>query len=159
MKQHTLYPIYCEYVCCLCTLLCTLNLQLFWQYFLYQFQIFDISSRYLQSLPQKCFPPLLYKHTDIWSIIYDYRLSDCSAKMSVKYFFYDTIVAKQLYRKLSLYTRFIYCRNLKYLTYGNIWLILYTVRGLASSEVLWGVGIISSQVFGHLRSFKSNKVI
>ncbi len=25
---------------------------------------------------------------------------------------------------------------------------------LASSEVLWGVGIISSQVFGHLRSFK-----
>ncbi len=25
---------------------------------------------------------------------------------------------------------------------------------VASSEVLWGVGIISSQVFGHLRSFK-----
>ncbi len=32
-----------------------------------------------------------------------------------------------------------------YLTYGNIWLILYIVRG---------VGIISSQVFGHLGSFK-----
>ncbi len=35
-----------------------------------------------------------------------------------------------------------------------MWLILYTVWGLASSEFLWGVGIISSQVFGHLRSFK-----
>ncbi len=32
--------------------------------------------------------------------------------------------------------------------------ILYVVWGLASSEVLWGVGIVSSQVFGHLRSFK-----
>ncbi len=38
-----------------------------------------------------------------------------------------------------------YCRNLIYLTYGNIWLILYTV---------WGFGIICFQVFGHLRSFK-----
>ncbi len=39
----------------------------------------------------------------------------------------------------------------------NLWrnlVILYVVWGLASSEVLWGVGIISSQVFGHLRSFK-----
>ncbi len=59
--------------------------------------------------------------------------------------FYDTVVAKQLYRKLSLCYRFIYCRNLIYLMYGNIWLILY---------ILWGVGIVSSQVFGHLRSFK-----
>ncbi len=41
--------------------------------------------------------------------------------------FYDTIVAKQLYRKLSFYNRFIYSRNLIYLTYGNIWLILYTI--------------------------------
>ncbi len=32
--------------------------------------------------------------------------------------------------------------------------VLYVVWGLASSEVFWGVGIISSQVFGHLRSFK-----
>ncbi len=32
-----------------------------------------------------------------------------------------------------------------YLTYSNIWLILY---------ILWGVGIISSRVFGHLGSFK-----
>ncbi len=32
--------------------------------------------------------------------------------------FYDTIIAKQLYRKLSFYNRFIYCRNLIYLTYG-----------------------------------------
>ncbi len=47
---------------------------------------------------------------------------------------------------------FIYCRNLIYLTYGKIWLILYIVWGLAS--ILWGVGIISSWVFGHLRSFK-----
>ncbi len=42
-----------------------------------------------------------------------------------------------------------YCRNLIYLTYGNIWLILYTVWG-----ILRGVVIVSSQVFGHLRSFK-----
>ncbi len=34
--------------------------------------------------------------------------------------FYDTIVAKQLYRKLSFYNIFIYCRNLMYLTYGKI---------------------------------------
>ncbi len=33
-------------------------------------------------------------------------------------------------------------------------LILYTVWGFGSSEVLRGVGIISSQVFGHLRLFK-----
>ncbi len=32
--------------------------------------------------------------------------------------------------------------------------VLCVVSGLASSEVLWGVGIISFQVFGHLRSFK-----
>ncbi len=32
--------------------------------------------------------------------------------------------------------------------------ILYVVWWLASTEVLWGVGIISSQVFGHLGSFK-----
>ncbi len=68
--------------------------------------------------------------------------------------FYDTIVAKQLYRKLSFYNRCIYCRNVIYLTYGKIWLILDTLCGLASSEVLRGVGIISSRVFGHLRSFK-----
>ncbi len=35
--------------------------------------------------------------------------------------FYDTIVAKQLYRKLSFYNIFIYCRNLICLTYGEIW--------------------------------------
>ncbi len=35
--------------------------------------------------------------------------------------FYDTIVAKQLYRKLSLYNIFIYCRNLICLTYDEIW--------------------------------------
>ncbi len=34
--------------------------------------------------------------------------------------FYDTIVAKQLYRKLSFYNICIYCRNLIYLTkFGN----------------------------------------
>jgi len=38
--------------------------------------------------------------------------------------FHDTIVAKQLYRKLSFYNRFIYCRNLIYLTSDKIWLIL-----------------------------------
>ncbi len=67
--------------------------------------------------------------------------------------FYDIIVAKQLCRKWSFYNRFIYCRNLIYLIYGKIWFILYAVWGLASSEVLWGVGIISSHVFSHLRSF------
>ncbi len=41
--------------------------------------------------------------------------------------FYDTIVAKQLYRKLRFYNRFIYCRNVIYLPYGKIWLIVYTV--------------------------------
>ncbi len=59
--------------------------------------------------------------------------------------FYDTIVAKQLYWKLRFYNRFIYCRNLIYLTCDTIWLILY---------IVWGVGIIFSQVFGHLGSFK-----
>ncbi len=59
--------------------------------------------------------------------------------------FHETIVAKQLYRKWSVYNRFIYCRNVIYLTYGKIWFILYILRG---------VGIISSQVFGHLGSFK-----
>ncbi len=65
--------------------------------------------------------------------------------------FYDTTVAKQLHRKLSFNNRFIYCRSLIYSTYGKIWLILYAVWGLAFSE---GVVIVSSQVFGHLRSFK-----
>ncbi len=41
--------------------------------------------------------------------------------------FYDTIIAKQLYRKLCFYNIFIYRRNLIYLTYGNIWLILYII--------------------------------
>ncbi len=69
-------------------------------------------------------------------------------------FSYDTIIAKQLYRKLSFCNRFIYRRNLIYLTYGKTWLILYTVWGLASSEFFWGVGIISYQMFGYLRLFK-----
>ncbi len=56
--------------------------------------------------------------------------------------FYDTIVAKQLYTKLCFHNTFIYCRNLKYWTYGKICLI---------QCIVWGVGIISSQVFGHLR--------
>ncbi len=43
------------------------------------------------------------------------------------------LLQKQLYRKLSFYNRFIYCRNLIYLTYGKMWLIQYTVWGLASS--------------------------
>ncbi len=40
---------------------------------------------------------------------------------------HDTIVAELLYRNLSFYNRFIYCRNLTYLTYGKLWLILYIV--------------------------------
>ncbi len=65
--------------------------------------------------------------------------------------FYDTIVAKQLYRKLSFYNISIYCRNLIYFylmaKFGNSVCCLRV-------GILWGVGIISSQVFGHLRSFK-----
>ncbi len=38
--------------------------------------------------------------------------------------FHDTIVAKQFYIKLSFYNRFIYCRNLIYLTYDKIWLCI-----------------------------------
>ncbi len=34
--------------------------------------------------------------------------------------FHETIVAKQLYRKLRFYNTFIYCRILIYLTYGKI---------------------------------------
>ncbi len=43
--------------------------------------------------------------------------------------FYDTIVAKQLYRKSSFYNRFIYCRNLIYLTYDNLVNSVYCLRG------------------------------
>ncbi len=70
-----------------------------------------------------------------------YQYIQFNSRLFAKRFFYDTIFAKQLYRKLRFYNRFIFCRNLIYLTYGNIWLILYTV---------WGVGIISSQVFGQI---------
>ncbi len=61
--------------------------------------------------------------------------------------FYDTIVAKQLYRNLSFHNIFI-------LHIFNLWLIL--VNSVFSLRVgfLWGVVIVSSQVFGHLRSFK-----
>ncbi len=38
-----------------------------------------------------------------------------------------------------------------HLTLSNL---LQLFIGLVSTEVLWGVCIISSQVFGHLRSFK-----
>ncbi len=38
--------------------------------------------------------------------------------------FHDTIAAKQFYIKLSFYNRFIYCRNLIYLTYDKMWLCL-----------------------------------
>ncbi len=38
--------------------------------------------------------------------------------------------------------------------YGRLWLIQYNHWWLASSEVLRGVVIVSSQVFRHLRSFK-----
>ncbi len=41
--------------------------------------------------------------------------------------FYDTIIAKQLYRKLSFYSIFIYCRNLIYLNLWQNLVILYVV--------------------------------
>ncbi len=44
-----------------------------------------------------------------------------SIQVSLYSAFYDTIVAKQLYRKLSFCNIFIYCWNLIYLTYGKIW--------------------------------------
>ncbi len=78
---------------------------------------------------------LLHHITDDFNSIQDYLYSA----------FHDTIVAKQLYRKFSFYNRCIYCRNLIYLSYGKVWLIPY---------IVWGVGIICSQVFGHLGSFK-----
>ncbi len=45
--------------------------------------------------------------------------------------FHDTIAAKQFYIKLSFYNRFIYCRNLIYLTHDKIWLCLLS-EGLVS---------------------------
>ncbi len=54
--------------------------------------------------------------------------------------FYDTIVAKNLVFIIDWYIA-----EYIYLTCGRIRLILY---------IVWGVGIISSQVFGHLRSLK-----
>ncbi len=86
------------------------------------------------------------KMSNKFNSIQDYLYNACFVNA-----FHETIVVKQLYRKLSLYNRCIYCRNVIYLNYGKIWLILYILWGLASSE---GFGIISSQVFGHLRSFK-----
>ncbi len=41
--------------------------------------------------------------------------------------FYDTIIVKQLYRKLSLFNRFIYCRNLIHLTYIQIIIIIIII--------------------------------
>ncbi len=59
--------------------------------------------------------------------------------------YYDTIIAKQLYSKLSYYNIFIYCRNLIHLTYSKKKInSIYRPNGSAS---------VSSQVFGHLRSF------
>ncbi len=49
--------------------------------------------------------------------------------------FYDTIVAKQLYKKLHFYNRFIYCRSLIYLTYGKMRLNLYIVWGLYTGSL------------------------
>ncbi len=91
-----------------------------------------------------------YANICIFKSLFEYSFQD-----NLYSAFYDTIVAKQLYMKWSYYNIFIYCRNLIYLTYGKLWLILYIVWGWASSEVIWGVGIFSSQVFeDHLRSFK-----
>ncbi len=60
--------------------------------------------------------------------------------------FYDTIAAKQLYRKCSFCNRFIFCRNL---------VNIFNLRqNLVNSVYCLRVWIISSQVFGHLRSFK-----
>ncbi len=63
--------------------------------------------------------------------------------------FYETIVAKQLYRKLSFNNLFIYCRNLIYLTYGKMWLFLCRVGFLC--DPLRGLhhlfsGVWSSQI-------------
>ncbi len=90
------------------------------------------------------------------------------------------ILAKQLYRKVStlfvivtylwclcqvdVHMAEMYSKNhalwtlltiIDYMPWSNLQqnvVVLSVVSGLASSEVLWGVGIISSHVFGHLRS-------
>ncbi len=58
--------------------------------------------------------------------------------------FHKTIIAKQLYRKLSFYNKFIYCRNLMYLTYDKIWLIVYTGAGhiIRISSKSWFISLI-----------------
>ncbi len=75
--------------------------------------------------------------------------------------FYDTIVAEQLYRKLSFYNIFIYCRNLIYLIYGKIWLFcmlsegwhpLRSSEGLASS--LLRCLVISDHLYEELTVFR-----
>ncbi len=59
----------------------------------------------------------------LWSIFNSIQFKIiCSA-------FHETIIAKQLYRKLRFYNRFIYCKNLIYLTYDKMWIILYIVWG------------------------------
>ncbi len=61
-------------------------------------------------------------------VFFEHQLSIFNSIQDYLYIaFYDTIVAKQLYRKFSFYNRFIYYRNLIYITYGKIWLIPYTV--------------------------------
>ncbi len=77
--------------------------------------------------PQNIRQPIRFKHSTIRSIntfnsTQDYLYSA----------FYGTIVAKQLYRKLSFYNRFIYCRNLIYLKvyrYTSIKKIEYHEKG------------------------------
>ncbi len=66
--------------------------------------------------------------------------------ISIQYYlysaFHDTIVAKQLYRKLSFYNRFLYFRNLIYLTYDKIeGLASFLLRCLVISDHLrvWSI--------------------
>ncbi len=100
----------------------------------WQFFYSDSINTWINGMENECHV-IRYIIFYLWNSVQDYVYSA----------FYDTIVAKQLYRKWSFYNRFIYCRNSIYLTYGKMWLILY---------IVWGVVIISSQVFGHLRLFK-----
>ncbi len=75
---------------------------------------------------------LLFCFTFSLIYIYIYIYNDIFLLYSIQDYlysaFYDIIDAKQLYRKLRFYNRFIYYRNLIYLTNGKIWLILYILK-------------------------------
>ncbi len=95
------------------------------EYLVFRYQhnntLCKISSNYrYRQNPQKYWDIIFFNiaHPYVWACLFssmqDYFYSA----------FHDTIVAKQLYRTLRFYNRFIYCRILIYLTYDKMWFIL-----------------------------------